>query len=159
VYDPEASAETLTFSVIVELAPAAIEFEVVQETGLRLHVQPLPKVLLPVKTLGNESVTVTSPVVAAEVLLVTVIAYCPVPPGAKLPLCDRAMLQLLEWETLPLAPPQPLSAPASQIAQKDKRASFRCIMRRLPFEKVPAKDLQLPGGKIVRQRCKKKLYA
>jgi hypothetical protein len=70
----------LTFTVIVELAPAAIEFEVVQETGLRVQVQPLPKVLLAVKTPAgeNESVTVIVPLVAAELPLVTMIAYCPV---------------------------------------------------------------------------------
>ena len=143
VYDPEALAETLTFNVIVELAPGAMEFEVVQEKGLRVQVQPLPTLPLAVKTLGNVSVTVTVPLVAAEVLLVTVIAYCPVPPAAKLPLCNRVMLQLPERETLPLPPPQPLRIATRQITQKDKRASLSCTMGDLQLKELPAKELDL----------------
>ena len=82
MYVPEALAATLTLIVIVELAPAAIGPALVQETlTAPVQVQPLPKVLLAVKTLGNESLTVTVPLVAAAVLLVTVIAYCPVHSG------------------------------------------------------------------------------
>jgi hypothetical protein len=62
------------------------------------------------------------------------------------------MLQLPEWEVLPLTPPQPLSAPARQITQKDKRASFRCIMRRLRLKKYLPWNCSCPGGKIVRLR-------
>jgi hypothetical protein len=141
VYVPEALPETLTFSVIVELAPAAIELDVVHEAVLTVHVQPFPLILVGVKTLGSVSVTVTVPLVAVELPLVTVIAYCPFPPAAKLPLCDRPMLQLPDWETWPLTPPQPPRAAARQITEKEKKVSLSCIMRRLPSVELPVKEL------------------
>jgi len=67
----------------------------VQEVVLRVQVQPVPARPVAVKTppLGRASVTVTVPLVVKEVLLVTVIEYCPVPFGEKVPPCEMLRVQ------------------------------------------------------------------
>ena len=66
-----------------------------QEVVLRVQVQPVPARPVAVKTppLGRASATLTVPLVAEELLLVTVIEYCPVPFGVNVPLCEMLMVQ------------------------------------------------------------------
>jgi hypothetical protein len=91
-----------------------------------VHVQPVPPRLVAVKMppLGSESVTVTVPLVPEAVLLVPVIEYCPVPLGAKLPLCEMVMVQGIGAEILRLLPPHPPRSPARQVTQKNARANL-----------------------------------
>jgi hypothetical protein len=50
------------------------------------------------------------------------------------------MLQLVEWETLPLTPPQPLRVAARQITQADREASFNGAMGKSPTGNYPPKN-------------------
>jgi hypothetical protein len=95
---------------------------------------------LGVNPLGKVFVTVTVPLVAPDPLLVAVIEYWPSPPGAKLPLCERLMLQFPEVEMLLPLPPQPMRTPTrvpiTQIAQQNTRPCLAFIMRSLQLPRI-----------------------
>src|SRR5208283_4957537 len=83
---PERFDEIATVSVTVgKLVPAATVFGFVQDTLPTSHVHPFPDMLLAVRPVGRLSASVTSPLLDPVPLLLRVIEYCPVPPGAKAP--------------------------------------------------------------------------
>jgi len=89
-----ASAATLTVSVmIVPAAAAAMTDALVHVTvcPAALQVQPVPVAALKVRPVGSVSVTVMVPEVATFPVLLTVIAYVPVAPVTKDPVCDFAI--------------------------------------------------------------------
>jgi hypothetical protein len=97
VTDAGAFAATLTVSVIgVPAAPAAMTVALVQVTVCpsALQVQPDPLAALNVRPVGSVSVTVMVPEVAMLPVLLTAIAYAPVAPVTKEPVCDFAMASI-----------------------------------------------------------------
>jgi hypothetical protein len=85
---------TLTTRAIgLPAAPAAIAVVLVHVTiaPAAAHAHPVPLPALYVRPVGNVSVTVTVPVVAALPVLLTVIVYVPVPPATNEPVCDFAI--------------------------------------------------------------------
>ena len=99
-----------------------------------MQVQPVPLRLVAVKTPlpGRTSVTVTVPLAAAEPLFVTPIEYCPLPFGAKLLDCDKAIVHVAGSETLLLDPPHAALATVRQIRQKKGRSCLSRIIRKGP---------------------------
>jgi hypothetical protein len=93
VTEPAGPAALTVNAMELPAAPAAMAVVLVQVAicAEPLHVQPVPLAALKVSPAGSVSVTVIVPLVAAVPVLLTAIAYVPVAPIVKFPVCDFAI--------------------------------------------------------------------